>query len=143
MLRYRLKLEPDDNGTVLVTSPDLPIVTYGETEDDAMMQAADAAQAVLESMMEAREDLPVPKIPKGDKSPLLRLPLQTLLKLQLYIAMRTEGLTRADLQRRLGWQRESIDRLFRLNHNSRIDQIEQAFHALGKAVDIKLSETAA
>src|SRR5215472_4996236 len=36
MLRYRIKLKPGDNGTLLVTSPDLPgVVTFGEDRADA------------------------------------------------------------------------------------------------------------
>ncbi|HEX5865323.1 MAG TPA: hypothetical protein VF014_13885 [Casimicrobiaceae bacterium] len=50
----------------------------------------------------------------------------------MYRALRSAGLTRADLQRRLGWNRESVDRLFRLDHNSRLQQIEAAFRALGR-----------
>jgi antitoxin HicB len=45
--------------------------------------------------------------------------------------MREKGLTRADLMRALGCQREHVDRLFRLDHNSRLDSIEDAFKALG------------
>jgi antitoxin HicB len=126
MLCYRLKLEPDDNGTILVTSPDLPIVT----------------EAVLSSMMDAREDIPAPAIRPRNKAPVLRLPLQSTLKIELYIAMRAAGLTRADLQRRLGWKRESIDRLFRLDHNSRLEQIEAAMNAVGKRFEIEIKEQA-
>jgi len=57
--------------------------------------------------------------------------------------MREAGLTRAELQRRLKWQRESVDRLFRLDHNSRIDQLDQAFRALGREIEIGLPREAA
>ena len=53
------------------------------------------------------------------------------LKSALYMIMREEGLTRADLMRRLGWQRERVDRLFRLDHNSKLDVLQEAFKALG------------
>ena len=61
------------------------------------------------------------------------------MKVRLYVVMNVAGLTRADLQRRLGWQRESIDRLFRLHHGSKIDQLEAAFVALGQDVEVRLS----
>jgi hypothetical protein len=32
--------------------------------------------------------------------------------------------------------RESVDRLFRLGHASRLDQIEAAFHALGRSIAV-------
>jgi antitoxin HicB len=42
--------------------------------------------------------------------------------------------------RRLSWNRESVDRLFRLDHASRLDQIEAAFKALGKSVALEVEE---
>ena len=42
-LRYPIKLELDDNGTLLVTCPALPeVTTFGENEEDAKRRAADA-----------------------------------------------------------------------------------------------------
>lgn len=139
MMRYRLDLEPDDNGTILVTSPDFPLVIYGDDEASALRNAVDAAETLLASMIDAREDIPRAPTLDDDRRPRLRLPLQTALKVELYLALRNAGLTRADLQRRLGWQRESVDRLFRLDHNSRIEQIDHAFKALGKEVGVQVA----
>lgn len=139
MLRYRLHLEPDDNGTVLVTSPDLPIVTYGVGETEALHNAVDAIDTIIESMMRARDDIPMPlESASGDQ--FYAVPLQTELKIRLHQALKAAGMTRADLVRRLGWNRESVDRLFRLAHQSKIEQIEQAFAALGKAVVIEVKD---
>jgi antitoxin HicB len=44
MLRYPVKLARDDNGTILVTAPDLPEVsTFGEDATDALARAATAS----------------------------------------------------------------------------------------------------
>ena len=61
------------------------------------------------------------------------------LKLDLYSACRTAGVTRAELARRLGWHREQVDRLFRLRHASRLDQLEAAAKAVGLeiALDVR------
>ena len=139
MLRYRLRLEPDDNGTILVTSPDIPIVTYGVGETEALRNAVDAINTIIESMMKARDDIPMP-LESASDDPFYDVPLQTELKIRLHQALRAAGLTRADLVRRLGWDRESVDRLFRLAHQSKIEQIEQAFAALGKLVVIEVKE---
>jgi antitoxin HicB len=40
--------------------------------------------------------------------------------------------------RRLGWNQESIARLFRLDHASRLDQLEAAFKALACSVDVSI-----
>jgi antitoxin HicB len=58
------------------------------------------------------------------------------------MAMRDAGVTRAELARRLGWHREQVDRLFRLDHASRIDRIEAAFEKLDRNVDIRVREVA-
>lgn len=139
MLRYRLELEPDDNGTVLATSPDLPIATYGADESDAVRQAADAINAILQSMIDARESVP---IGSAEGAIAHTVSLMTELKVKLHNAMLGSGLTRGDLGRRLSWQRESVDRLFRLAHNSRLDQIQSAFEVLGKGVDVDVRDAA-
>jgi antitoxin HicB len=66
----------------------------------------------------------------------------TVLKLQLYWALSTAGITRAELARRLGWKRESVDRLFRLDHRSRLEQLEAAFAVLGRTVDVDVKDAA-
>ena len=46
MLSYPISLTPDDNGTLLVTFPDVPeAITVGEDEEDAKVQALDALEA--------------------------------------------------------------------------------------------------
>jgi predicted RNase H-like HicB family nuclease len=48
MLSYPVKLTPDDNGTILVTAPDLPEVsTFGADKADALVRAADAIATAL------------------------------------------------------------------------------------------------
>ncbi|MBX3530516.1 MAG: type II toxin-antitoxin system HicB family antitoxin [Rhizobiaceae bacterium] len=140
MLEYRIMLTPDDNGTFLVTCPQLPIVaTFGDIEEDARRHAVDAIESVLGSMIEDGEDIPVPDGSNGEP---IRLPLLTTLKVHLYWALRGSGITRAELARRLGWNRESVDRLFRLDHRSRLEQIEAAFEALGREVDVEVRRAA-
>ncbi len=62
----------------------------------------------------------------------------TALKVELYRTMRQQGMTRAELMRQLKWKRNSVDRLFRIDHASRPDQIESAFKVLHKDVDIRI-----
>lgn len=140
MLEYRIELSPDDNGTLLVTCPQLPIVaTFGETEEEARHHAVDAIETALASMIDDGEDIPVPDRQPGT---VVRLPLLTTLKVHLYWALREAGISRAELGRRLGWNRESVDRLFRLDHRSRLEQIEAAFRALGREVAVDVREAA-
>lgn len=141
MRDYHARLSHDDNGTLLVTCPRLPIVaTFGETEGDALGHAVDAIETALASMIDDGEDIPRPA--RADKGIPVRLPAMTVLKLQLYWALRDAGITRAELARRLAWNRVSVDRLFRLDHRSRLEQIEAAFAALGQRVEISVRDAA-
>ena len=48
---YRIVLEKDDDGRIVVTSPDLKgVVTDGATKGEAIKNAHDAVQAMLESL---------------------------------------------------------------------------------------------
>ena len=137
MLKYRIVLVPDDNGTLLVRCPSLPIVaTFGETEHEARQHAVDAIETVLASLIDDGEDVPPSD---GDGVP---MPLLTTLKVHLYWALQEAGITRAELARRLSWNRESVDRLFRLDHRSRLEQIEAAFEALGRSIEVDVHEAA-
>jgi predicted RNase H-like HicB family nuclease len=53
MLHFPIKLEPDDNGSLLVTCALLPEVTsFGDDEADALRHAADAIEEALGSVMD-------------------------------------------------------------------------------------------
>jgi antitoxin HicB len=141
MLRYPIKLQPDDNNTLLVTCPALPeVTTFGEDKADALCRAVSAIEEALASRIADGEDIPTPAA--RQRGPSAMLPAMTSLKVLLYQALREEGMTRAELMRRLHWNRESVDRLFRLDHASRLDQIEAAFKALGKSIDVRINEPA-
>lgn len=140
MLVFPITMEHDDNGTLLVTCPLLPMVlTFGETEAEARRHAVDAIETVLASMIADGDAIPRPDGNRGDG---VRLPALTALKVELYWALREAGITRAELQRRLGWKRESVDRLFRLDHGSKLEQLEAAFAALGRELSLDVRAAA-
>jgi len=139
MLAYHVELTPDDNDTLLVTCPSLPMVaSFGETQEDALLHAKDAIETALASMISDGEEIP----PADREGMLVRLPMLTTLKIEMYRALRSAGITRAELGRRLGWKRESVDRLFRLDHASRLEQIEAAMAAVGKTFEVEVQEAA-
>lgn len=130
---YSLTLTPDDDGTFLVTCPDLPEVTsFGADEADAVGHGADAVLEAIAARMDAFQDIPKPT---DGGSHLAKVPLAMQLKLQLYWALAHAGLTRADLVRRTGWPRTKVDRLFDPNHESKLGQIEEAFAALSLQIE--------
>lgn len=133
---YMVRLTPDNNGTLLVTCPDIPeLTTFGEDREEALLRAADALEEALAARMAVRRDLPVPTEQPG----LERVPLsaQTRLKVALYRAMRENGVSKAELARRLAVHGPQMDRLLDLRHASRLDSLESALHVLGRRVEIR------
>jgi antitoxin HicB len=134
---YWVALTPDDNGTLLVTSRDLPEVTsFGETKAEALSRASDAVEEALAARIAAREPIPEGKRRRGGH--FVAIPLQTAAKVALYQAMREQGVKKAELQRRLAVHAPQIDRLLDVRHASRLDQIESALAVLGKRLVVDI-----
>lgn len=73
----------------------------------------------------------------------VRLGTQTGLKVLLYVAMRRQDVTKAQLARRMGIARQHANLLLDLNHTSRLDALDAAFLALGQEVAVELRDRAA
>jgi antitoxin HicB len=145
MLGYHVDIEPDDSETFLVTCSALPeLTTFGETREAASRSASDAVEEALAARMSEGRDLPPLEKADDSRAAFAFLPVMTSLKVALYRALREEGLTRTDLQRRLRWpHREQVDRLLQLDHASRLQQLEAAFHALGRDLEISVKRSRA
>lgn len=139
-VKYPVKLEKDDNGTILVTFPDYPGATFGEDQEEALLHAVDALETVFIGYMGKRQDIPEPsKVGKGD---CIVLPPTSKAKVELYKQLRRQGVRKAELAKRLGWHLPQVDRLLDLRHDSRMDQLEKAFAALGKRIVISIEDAA-
>jgi len=137
MSAYNIELTPDDNGTFLVTCPAFPeVTTFGEDEGQAIDYAQKAVEEAIAARIAEGKDIPLPSSHVTKERQFVLLTAQTTFKLSLYQHLKRDGVTRAELARRLGWHREQVDRLFRLDHASRLDQIEAAFWALGYRLDL-------
>jgi antitoxin HicB len=142
MLSYPVKLTPDDNGTILVTAPDLPEVsTFGADKADALVRAADAIATALKGRIRAREAIPAASAPRRGQRR-VRLPAIVATKLELYRAMIETRTRKADLARKLGVHAPQIDRLLDLDHKSQLNQIEAAAKAIGRELHIELRPAA-
>lgn len=130
---YPLEFTPDDNGTLLVTCASLPEVTsYGETEAEALENGQRAVEEAIAARLAHFQEIPAPAIDAKARH-WAKAPLRLQPKIALMDAMMTRRWTRADLVRATGWPRNSVDRLFNPHHNSRLEQFEQAFTAVGVA----------
>jgi len=135
MRHYPIELTPDDNGTFLVTCPDLPeVTTFGEDVASAAVHASDAIEEALAGRAATGQAIPEPSAPGLHSAAVGTL---VEVKILLHRRLRVTGISRAELQRRLGWQRESVDRLFRFDHASRLDQVDAALRAMGEEMRVE------
>ncbi len=140
MLQYAAILERDTNGTVRVEFPDVPEAhTFGDDEGEALLHAVDALETALGMYIDDRREIPRPSAVRHGMR-LITLPALTEMKIQLYNTMRTAGVGKAELARRLNCHLPQIDRLLDLTHSSRMEQLEAAFRALNKQLDVRVTE---
>jgi antitoxin HicB len=141
---YRVKLDMDSDDTFLVTVPHFPeVTTFGVSQEEALANARRAIEEAIAARIAAGEDVSHPLARTSGRGWFVEVPVLTYLKAGLYMLSRQKGITRAEMARRVGVHREQVDRLFRLDHNSRMDQIEAAFKAIGVPLQIDLPLRAA
>jgi antitoxin HicB len=141
MIRYRVKLTPDDNDTFLVTSPDFPdVITFGETREEALHYAVGAFREVIAARIHYKEPIPEPSKIRV-KDDFITLPLQTEMKIRLYQSLNESGIKKADLARKLNLHRQEIDRLLDSKQSTSIGKLEAAFAALGKTLTMQVTDT--
>jgi len=142
MQRYPVILEPDDNDTLLLTIPDFPeVVTYGDDETSALSNAIGALTAAISARMDSAEDLPKPTQPsRGQRT--VTMPALIAIKSAIYSEMRSQGVNKSELARRLEQNPRQVDRLLDVLHQSRHDQLDRAMNALGKRILVNVEDAA-
>jgi antitoxin HicB len=160
---YTLALARDDNGTVLVTCPDLSeVTTFGEDKEDAMHRAVDAIEEALAARIAPA---------RGHSGPFASAALDDEVRIQQYPFVRCGNSVRIGFSGRSavgarrsqgralsrgsrGWRLEGgigapprlawpqVDRLFDLNHRSTIEHLDQALRAIGKRLEVNIEDAA-
>jgi len=142
MLSYPIVVSRDEDGAILVTAPDLPeVTTFGSTEEETEARAADSIATALQGRITDRVPLPRPSRPVSGQA-VVNLPALIWAKLELYRALIETGTRKSELARRLGVHPPQVDRLFDLDHASRLDQIERAAQATGRELHIEVRPAA-
>jgi antitoxin HicB len=104
--------------------------------------AVGALQMIVDDYIENGQPVPTPRKLRGRKYRAVRLPGLQSAKVELYNVFLASGIRKAELARRLDIPSPNIDRLFSLRHQSRLDQLEAAFKALGKELTIDIRDAA-
>jgi antitoxin HicB len=142
-MEYPAKFTADrESGGFVVTFPDVPqAITQGDTLEEAMSMASEALELALTFYTEQWRDLPAPTPAKRGMR-MVRVPALSDAKFKLYSALRAAGIRRIELARRLKCSPSQVDRLLDISHHSKLDQIEAAFAAIGKRLDIEIQDAA-
>ena len=122
--------EQDGDGFV-ATFPDLEgAVTGGFTFKEAIIMAEDCLVVSLASYVDRQEELPTPSAwAKGQE--LLTVQPLIAAQLDLYVAMREQGVTTADLAQLLNLSEAVVKRLLSLDYRTSINEVVEALELLG------------
>lgn len=135
MLTYPVRLEPDDNDTCLVTSPDFPeLVTFGDDRDDAIGHAVDALEEAIAARIHDGDDVPSPST--GEDVAIL--PALTEAKVILYQEMRRQGIGKAELVYQLCRlpSLADVDCVLDIGHRSNVDLMDAALRLVGRRMTV-------
>lgn len=137
-IAYPARFEADEDGRILVTFRDLPeAATDGADMDEARDEAADLLNATLMFRMKYREEIPAPS--RKRKGEALVVPdAAVAMKIALYIAMHEQGVTAAELTRRLGIDNREAQRILNPHHATKTERMSRAIEATGSRAIIEL-----
>lgn len=135
MFVFPIELTKDDNGTFLVTCPDLPeVTTFGEDEGDALLRAQDAVEEAIAARILSRKEVPMNPSVEGFYG--IEITISMSLTVALHNAMLAGGIRKAELARRIQAHGPQIDRLLNIHHSSQLDTMERALKAVGRKIEL-------
>jgi len=135
MIRYPVKLERAVEGGFLVSFPDVPeAITEGDTEEEALFNAAEALSGILASKLDHGEDVPVPSIVRGASYVAPDAKTQAA----LLVRLARGGKPLAELARALETSWPSAARLEDPRHWPSLRQLDKAATAMGKKLILSL-----
>ena len=104
--------------------------TGGKTFQESIILAEDCMVVALSAYIHLGHELPTPSpYQEGQELPTVQ-PLIAA-QLDLYTAMREQGISRADLAERLGVSGDDADRLLSLDYRTPIGEVLRALQAVG------------
>jgi antitoxin HicB len=104
--------------------------TGGKTFKESIILAEDCMVVALSAYIDLGRDLPTPS-PFQDGQELLTVQPLIAAQLDLYTAMREQGISRSDLAERLGVSNDDAERLLSLDYHTPIARVAQALRAVG------------
>lgn len=136
MFDYPVHVEKEPLGYV-VTFPDFGFgVTDGDTLEEALTNAADLLDTLIEMEVLEAKPLPMPS-PANGRHVISPTP-QYAMKAALHNEMLAQGVTKSELSRRIGMATSNIERVVSPRYKTKIETMAEAFAALGKRLEIRV-----
>ena len=115
----------------VVSFPDIyGATTGGKTFKESIILAEDCMVVALSAYIDLGHELPTPSLYQDGQELLTVQPIIAA-QLDLYTAMREQGISRADLAERLGVGKECVDRLMSLDYCTPIGEVLKALKVVG------------
>ena len=132
---YPCKLEPEQDekyrGWYNVSFPDLQgAFTCGRDWKTAIIMAEDCMVVSLASYIVCQEELPTPS-PWTKGQELLTVQPLIAAQLDLYVAMREQGVSASDLAQQMNVPKGKVKRLLSLDYKTSINEVVEALELLG------------
>lgn len=122
-----------------ITSRDLPEFTaIAYKEEDIAKEALDALETTFILYIEDRKPIPLPS-EKRDGEVTIDLPIRFDFKINLYNEALQQNVTKAEMARRMNLTQKQVDRIWSLNHSTKLETLEQAFFALSRRISSNIS----
>lgn len=138
-MQYAVTLTPDTNNTYMVKCRDLPeLISCGDSIEDALKEALDAIETCFMMYMDDRRSIPTPTAIQANEH-LVYVPIKVATKVVLYNEMLSQGITKAEMARRLDGFQASVDRILSIKHATKLETLEAAFAVLGKRLDVAVA----
>ena len=138
-LVYPARLKRQTDGSFLVTYRDLPeALTDGDDRAEAMAEAADCLEEAIAGRINRDDEIPAASTARRGEI-LVPVPLPTAAKAALAIAMRSAGLSKSALARRLGCDVREVRRLADPRHRSHTDRLADAIRAAGGEITVSVA----
>ena len=134
---YPCRIERDEDGAFVVSFPDVPGANTGaDDRAEALELAGDALATALSMYVNLRKTIPVPGVALDGQEVVAVDPV-TAAKLELYTAMRMQGVSKRALAERLGLSAAAVGRLTDPGNNSRIGHLAHALRVVGRELVIE------
>ncbi|PHM47256.1 hypothetical protein [Xenorhabdus miraniensis] len=116
--------------------------SVGDSVDEAILEAVEGLVTAIAIEIDERSPIPLGSAPK-DGEYVVNVPVLVAMKAALHNAMIETGTRKSELARKMGQKPIQIDRLFDVEHSSKVETVELALHKLNRNVEVSIVVTTA